>query len=70
MQDVGKLLVVVGLVITVAGLALWSGLGRGWLGHLPGDVHVNRPGFNFHLPIVTCVVISIVLSFLVWLFRR
>ncbi|AUT76553.1 DUF2905 domain-containing protein [Paraburkholderia hospita] len=40
------------------------------LGRLPGDINVVRPGFSFHLPSVTCIVISVVLSILLWLFRR
>jgi hypothetical protein len=40
------------------------------LGRLPGDINVVRPGFSFHLPIVTCIVISVVLSILLWLFGR
>uniref|UniRef100_UPI003EBE911B DUF2905 domain-containing protein n=1 Tax=Paraburkholderia terrae TaxID=311230 RepID=UPI003EBE911B len=40
------------------------------LGRLPGDINIVRPEFNSHLPSVTCIVISVVLSILLWLFRR
>ena len=66
----GKLLVVLGIGITIVGLLLWSGFGRGWLGQLPGDVHYSRGNFNFYFPIVTCLIISVLLTFLLWLFRR
>lgn len=66
----GKLLFIVGLVIAGAGLLIWSGVGRGWFGQLPGDVNINRANFSFHFPIVTCLVISVILTFLMWLFRR
>jgi hypothetical protein len=70
MQELGKALVVLGLVVAALGLVLWSGFGRGWLGRLPGDIHVSREGFSFHFPIVTCLVVSAVLSLLTWLLRR
>jgi hypothetical protein len=70
MPEVGKMLVVLGLVIVGVGLVLWSGVGRGWFGHLPGDIHYNRENFSFHFPLATCVLISILLSFLLWVFRR
>jgi hypothetical protein len=68
--EIGKLLFVVGLVLAVVGLLIWSGLGRGWFGQLPGDVSVSRGNFSFHFPIVTCLVISLILTVVMWLFRR
>lgn len=70
MQDLGKVLFVLGLVLAGVGLLLGSGFGRGWLGRLPGDIHVSRDGFGFHFPIVTCLLVSLLLSLLLWLFRR
>jgi hypothetical protein len=62
------LLIVSGVVLLAAGL-LWPVLSR-YLGKLPGDIVVRRPGFTFVFPIVTCLVISLVLTLLFWLFRR
>ena len=70
MPEVGKLLVVIGAVIVLLGLALWSGVGAGWLGRLPGDIRIERQHSTFYFPIVTCIVLSIVLSLLFSLFRR
>jgi hypothetical protein len=70
MPEVGKMLVVLGLVIAGVGLVIWSGAGKGWFGHLPGDIQVRRENFSFYFPLATCLLISIVLSFLLWLFRR
>jgi DUF2905 family protein len=70
MNDLGKLLVVAGLVLTVMGALLWSGFGRGWLGRLPGDIHYSRGNFSFHFPIVTCLLVSVFLTLLLWLFRK
>ena len=64
-----KLLIVLGLALLGAGL-LWPWLRRLPLGRLPGDIHVVRAGFSFHFPIVTCIVISIIVSILLWIFRR
>ena len=68
-HDLGKLFMIVGLVIIVTGALLWSGYGN-WIGRLPGDIRVERGNSGFYFPIVTCIVISIVLSLLMWLFRR
>ena len=70
MNDIGKVLFIVGLVIAGVGLLLWSGIGRGWLGRLPGDIHYSKGNFSFYFPIVTCLIISAILTFLMWLFRR
>ena len=70
MPDMGKWLVIVGLVIAAVGLLSWSGIGRGWFGQLPGDINVNRGNMSFHFPIVTCLIVSAVLTLLMWLFRR
>ena len=69
MPELGKILVVVGLVIAAIGLIAWSGVGRGWFGQLPGDVSYSRGNFSFHFPIVTCLIISVVLTVLMWFFR-
>lgn len=64
-----RLLIVVGAVLVIAGLA-WPWLARLGFGRLPGDIHVERGGWSFHFPITTSLVISAVLSLLIWLFRR
>ncbi|MGZ5565281.1 MAG: DUF2905 domain-containing protein [Chthoniobacterales bacterium] len=69
MLEIGKLLVIGGIVMTLLGLALWSGYGN-WLGKLPGDIRIERGNGGFYFPIVTCIIISIVVSLLMALFRR
>ena len=69
-SDLGKILVGVGLLFIAVGLVLWSGIGRGWLGRLPGDIHYTRGNFSFYFPVVTCILLSLVLSLLFWLFKR
>lgn len=70
MEPLGKLLVGAGLLIAAVGLWLWLGGGRERGGLLPGDVFVERGSFKFYFPIATCIVISLILSFLFWLFRK
>lgn len=64
-----RLLVVIGLVILAVGLA-WPWLNRLGLGNLPGDIRIERDGFVFYFPITTCIVVSLVLSVIIWLFRK
>jgi hypothetical protein len=70
MNEFGKQLVVVGVIIALVGVMLWTGLGKGWIGRMPGDIHHTRGNFSFYFPWVTCLVVSLVLSLLLWLFRR
>jgi ribose/xylose/arabinose/galactoside ABC-type transport system permease subunit len=70
MHELGKLLVILGTIILLIGLALWSGFGGSWLGRLPGDIRIERGSSAFYFPIVTCIIISIALSLILSLFRR
>ena len=70
MNDLGKVLVMVGLILTAAGVLIWSGWGKGWFGRLPGDIYYSKGDFSFHFPMVTCLLISLVLTFVGWLFRK
>jgi uncharacterized membrane protein required for colicin V production len=69
MQALGKIVVIIGVVIVVIGLLLSLGLGN-WMGKLPGDIRLERGNSAFYFPIVTCIIVSIVLSLLFSLFRR
>ena len=70
MNPIGKYLVIVGLAIAAIGALLWSGIGKGWFGRLPGDIHYTRGNFSFYFPIVTCLLLSLLLTLLVWVFRK
>jgi hypothetical protein len=70
MNELGKMLFIFGLGIALVGLMFWTGFGRGWLGRLPGDIHYSRGNFAFHFPLVTCILVSLLLTFLFWLFRK
>lgn len=64
-----RLLFVLGVAAIAAGLA-WPWLRKLPLGRLPGDIHIVRDGFSFYFPIVTCIVISLLVTLLLWIFRR
>lgn len=68
-MSMGRILVIAGIVLIVVGLA-WPALTRLGLGRLPGDIAVERDNFRFYFPITTSIIVSLVLSLLVWLFFR
>jgi hypothetical protein len=68
-MDVQRILIGLGLVILFAGI-MWPVLSRIGLGRLPGDIMFQRGGATFYFPLVTCIIVSIVLSALFWLFNR
>ncbi len=64
-----RFLIVLGLLILLAGIS-WPVLSRLPLGRLPGDIAIQRGGTTFYFPLVTCLVISLVVSVVMWLFNR
>jgi Protein of unknown function (DUF2905) len=70
MRDIGRFLFIIGIVTALVGLVFWGGLAPRWLGRLPGDIRIERGNGAFYFPIVTCIIISIVLSLVFSLFRR
>lgn len=70
MNDIGKMLVLAGLVMAGVGALLWLGPKVPWLGRLPGDISVERSNFRFYFPLTTCIIVSLLLTGLAWLFRR
>ncbi len=70
MNEVGKNLMIFGLLIAAVGALLWSGIGKGWLGRLPGDIHYTKGNFSFYFPLITCILVSLILTFILWLFRK
>jgi len=68
-MPISRTLIIVGLVLVAAGL-LWPWLSKLPLGRLPGDIVIEREGFRFYFPLTTMVLVSAVVSLLLWLFRR
>jgi len=70
LNEMGKILVVIGLFVALAGALLWSGIGRGWLGRLPGDFSYHKGHTSFYFPLATCLLLSALLSIILWLLRK
>jgi len=64
-----RALVVLGLLIAAVGVA-WPWLSKLPLGRLPGDIVIDRPGFKFFFPLTTMIIVSAVISLILWLLRR
>ncbi len=71
MHQIGKYLIIIGIVVVVIGVILFFlGNKLSWFGDLPGDIKIKRDNFVFYAPITSMILVSIVLSFLLWLFSR
>jgi hypothetical protein len=71
MQEVGKLVVLVGVFVVIAGVILWRFPSLfNWVGKLPGDISIQKENFSLYFPVVTCLLVSILVTLLSWLFRR
>jgi uncharacterized integral membrane protein len=66
-----KLLIVIGLLALLVGLLLYffPSIFR-WFGHLPGDIHIENENSSFHFPLMTCILISTLVSFIFWLIKK
>jgi len=70
MEGLGRLLIIAGIVLALAGVVV-SALGRvPWLGRLPGDILVRRDNFTLYFPLASCLLVSAVISVLLYIFRR
>ena len=64
-----RILIIIGLILVAAGL-LWPWIQKAGLGRLPGDIVVERENFRFYLPVTTMIVVSVVISLILWLLRK
>lgn len=64
-----RILILLGVILLIAGIA-WPWISKLGLGRLPGDIRIERDGFNFFFPITTGIVISVVISLILWLLRK
>ena len=70
MNEIGKLLIVFGLLIAGVGVVLVLAGRLPWIGRLPGDVHVQRGHFTFYFPLATSILVSVALTLIFWLIGR
>jgi hypothetical protein len=70
-QTLGKYIIFIGIVLVAAGLLLHFGGGRlKWLGHLPGDIRIEKDNFRFYFPITTMIIVSVLLTLIVNLLKK
>ncbi|WP_306534013.1 DUF2905 domain-containing protein [Geobacter sp.] len=70
MHGLGRSLIVFGLIIVAVGVILIFAGKIPWVGRLPGDIYVKRGNFTFYFPLATSILISVILSLILWLFRK
>jgi hypothetical protein len=70
MASFGRMLVFFGILLVVVGLILSIGAKIPWLGQLPGDIYIQRERFTFYFPLATCLLLSLILTLVLYLFRR
>ena len=70
MAGLGKTLIYLGLLLVAIGVVLSLAGKLPWLGHLPGDISIERERFSFYFPLATCILISVIISLVLYFFRR
>lgn len=70
MPGFGKTLIVIGLIIAAVGVVLTLAGRIPWIGRLPGDIYIKKENFTFYFPLATSIIISILLTLILWLFRK
>lgn len=71
MPQLGKILIITGIILVIAGVIIYFAGGRlNWLGHLPGDIRVEKENFRFYFPVTTMIIISVILSLILWIIRK
>lgn len=69
-SEIGKAMIVTGILLVAIGLLLTFGGKLNFIGKLPGDIRIERENFSLFFPLGTCVLISLLLSLIIWIFRR
>jgi hypothetical protein len=70
LEGFGKTLIYIGIVLVIVGI-IFSASGKiSWLGNLPGDIYIQRGRFTFYFPLATCLLISVIITLVLYLFRR
>jgi hypothetical protein len=70
MSGLGKTLISFGIVLVIVGVLVSLSDKLAWLGHLPGDIHIQRGRFSFYFPLTTCIIVSILISLVAYWFKR
>ncbi|MBF0525515.1 MAG: DUF2905 domain-containing protein [Deltaproteobacteria bacterium] len=70
MGSLGKAIIIIGIILVVIGLVLLSAHKIPFPGRLPGDIVIEKKAFGFYFPVITCLIISLVISLILYLFNR
>ncbi len=70
MNGLGRPLIIMGLILLTVGIVITIAPRIPWIGKLPGDIYLKRENFSFYFPLGTCILLSALLSLILWLFRR
>jgi hypothetical protein len=71
MPQLGKILIITGVVLVIAGLIVYfAGNKFGWFGHLPGDIRIEKENIRIYFPITTMLLLSIAVSVVIWLVKK
>lgn len=70
MPEFGKTLIYIGILLVVVGVFFLFGAKLPWLGRLPGDLIIERGGYTFYFPLTTCILISVIISLVLYFFKR
>ena len=70
MLGLGKTLIYLGIALVIVGALIVLAGKLPWLGHLPGDITIERDRFSFYFPLATCILISVIVSLVLYFFRR
>lgn len=71
MPQLAKILITIAVILIIAGLVVWLAGGKiGWIGHLPGDIRIEKENVRFYFPITTMILLSVFISLILWLIRK
>jgi hypothetical protein len=70
MAGLGRSLIIFGLIIIVFGIIITFAGKIPWLGRIPGDIQIKKDNFTFYFPLATCILVSVIVSFFLWLLKR
>ena len=71
MTHIGKILIIVGIILVIAGVIIYfAGNRLNWIGHLPGDIRIEKENVRFYFPVTTMIILSIVVSIIIWIIRK
>jgi len=66
----GKMLIIMGIILILIGIIMTAGSNIPWIGRLPGDIIIKKDDFSLYFPLTSCIIMSIILTLLLYLFRR